>query len=87
MRIGQIRHVNIITDTGSIRGVVIGAENINTISFSQRDVQNQGYRMDFGIVVLADLRIRVGTGRVEISQRYALKVIDVGKIIQYPFNH
>ena len=63
---GQIQHMNIVTNAGAIGCVVVVAEDRNVIPLPSRDLQNQGYEMGFGRVMLSSHL--TGARSVEITE-------------------
>ena len=58
--------MNIVTNAGAIGCVVVVAEDRNVIPLPSRDLQNQGYEMGFGRVMLSSHL--TGARSVEITE-------------------
>ena len=86
MRCGKIGNMNVVADTGAIIGRVIGAENFDLATTSQRDVENRRHQVGLGIMILADFSVGVGAGGIEISQGDEAKIVCDGEIAQHPLD-
>jgi hypothetical protein len=60
MGVGQVRDVDVVPDRRAVRGVVVRAEDLDVPAKPERGLDDQGNQMRLGIVVLADLAVRVG---------------------------
>src|ERR1035438_8245071 len=67
MRFGQIRHVNVIPDAGTVRRIVIVAEDGDWIP-RDHSLQQQRNQVRFGFVLFTQSRFRIGAAGVEISK-------------------
>src|SRR5208283_4881949 len=65
-------------DRRTVRCRIVGAIDLQTIAKAERDIERDWHEMRLRRMVLADLRLRVGAGRVEIAQADGLQA--VGKI-------
>ena len=60
--------MNIIANAGPVRRVVIFSEQLHAAPQPRRGPQGVGDEVGFGIVLLADLPVRAGAGRIEVAQ-------------------
>lgn len=67
MGIGQVVHMNVVPDTGSIGRGIVASEDGDGVSSSQRRVEDQGDQVGFRAVVFADFTFGIGSGSVEVS--------------------
>ena len=77
--VGQVRHVDVVADTGAVRRRVVLAEDREWPS-AAHGRKRQGYQVLLRIVILAEQPVRVGAGRVEVPQdhpAHARRALDV----------
>src|SRR6516165_8594696 len=65
VRLRNVAYVNVVANTGAIRGLVIIAKNANG-SACARGSKHQGNQVSFGIVGLTNLTVRVRARGIEI---------------------
>ena len=63
MRVGQVRHMDIVAHRGAVLSRIVGAENLQRRPAPKRRLDRERDQMRLGIVVLADLALRVGSPR------------------------
>ena len=73
MCLGQIVHVNVVADAGSIRSGVILAEDAETGPHPERRMQRQGDQMGGFGLFLANRALEIGAGDVEVAQGHVAK--------------
>ena len=83
MRLCQIRHMDVVSNTGAVLGVVVIAKNRNVLALSVGNLQNQRNQMRFRIVRLADFTGDMGATGVEVAQRYKPQAM----CLPHPFEH
>ena len=65
--VGKIRHMNVIPDAGAVRSRVVSTVNRHRRVLPKRGAKNQRNQVCLRIMVLADLSVRIRTGRVEVQ--------------------
>lgn len=70
MRSGEIGHMDVIANAGSIGGWIVVAENIDFFALSCRYFKHQRDQMCLRIVRFTKLAVFIRPRSVEISQRY-----------------
>ena len=78
MGIGNVQHMDVIPDAGSVRGGIVRPKNIDVRQNSARGIKNARDEMSFYAVMLAELF--GGSGGVEIAQGHILQ-LGVGIVI------
>ena len=68
VRICQIENMDIVSYTGSIRRLVVVAEEQDLLSSTQCHVDHEGNEMSFGVMILSEGSVRMGPRGVEITQ-------------------
>lgn len=79
MRLGEVAHMDVIANAGSVRRIVAVAihDHDCTIASGGKNPRNQ---MELRIVGLTDFASRIGTGGVKISQgdgSYLMRPLDI----------
>ena len=70
MRLGQIIHVNVIANAGSIRCRIVVAINLQNTALSVDRLERHGNQVGFRIVNLANFSAFIGPGSVEITKAH-----------------
>ena len=60
--------MDIVADRRAVPRRIIGAEDVQRIAATERGAQDERDKVGFGIVIFADLAIRIGAGGIEIAQ-------------------
>ena len=68
MRRGEVVHVNKVAKTRPIRGVVIVAEHLKTVT-AKRRIDGPRNQVDFRCVVFSQFTVRIRPCGIEIAQR------------------
>src|SRR5947207_6974446 len=71
---GKIDNVNVITDAGPIRCLIIGPENLDVWFLSERDLQNIRDQMRFDAMVFSEFRR--SAGRIEVAKGNEFQTVD-----------
>ncbi len=69
MGFGQVGHVNVVANGGSVGRWVVGAEDLELFAATESGFDREGNEMRFRVVVLADLAVGIGASGVEITER------------------
>src|SRR5204863_981966 len=77
--------MNIVADTGSIRGGIISPVDLATLSLPEGHFENIGNEMRFDTMVFA--KCHTGTRRVKIPERDKFQAIDLLKPAEYFLEH
>ena len=85
VRLGQVRHVHVIADTGAVRRRIVGAEHQQRRPASQRGIDRQRNEMRLRIVVLAQPPGRIRPGGVEVAQHAAAQSVDAPGPVERAF--
>ena len=64
--VGEVGDVNVVADAGAVGGVVVFAEDGNTLATSQSNIQDEGDDVGLGLVRFA--AIGEGAGYVEVAE-------------------
>src|SRR4030042_1258859 len=86
MRPAQIVYMYEVTDTCSIRCIVVGSVNLYIAAFSHGRLYSQRDQMGFGPMVLAQSGVVTGAAGVEISQRRVDKFSRQALVVAHPFD-
>ena len=82
----QVRNVNIIAYTATIRCWVIVAKNLYSGPLTQCGPDHSGNQVSFRVMVFADLAVRIGTGGIKVSKRNGLHDSGPTFLIEKIFN-
>jgi len=66
--VGEICDVDIVPDAGPVRGVVVGAEDLDAVPLPIGGLEYQGDEMGLGLVPLPGLAVGVDAGGVEVAK-------------------
>src|ERR1700687_1296799 len=77
MGAGQITHVNVIADTGAIRGGIVGAEDGDVFTLSERDLQRERNQVRLRHMVLS--QIAGGSRGIEIAETGVAQAVNAVK--------
>ena len=71
--------MNVVPDARAVGCRIICAEDAYARLASYCGVESKGNQVRFRVVVLADIAIRIGAGRIEIPQRQVLDTVGLAK--------
>ena len=74
MSAGKIDNVNVITDAGPIRCLIIGPKNLDVWFLSERNLQNIRDQMRFDAMVFS--KFRRSAGRIEVAKGNEFQSVD-----------
>src|SRR5215469_7007354 len=75
MHAGEIVHVNVVPNTGTIGCWIVRAKNLQGRPGAGRSVQSQWNQVGLGIVKFADFPALIRTSGVEVTQTGVAKVV------------
>ena len=82
MSVREIGHVDVVTDAGAVGCVVVVTMNRDRCPLAQRHLERDGDQMGLGVVILAQVPIRVGAAGVEVPKRGEAQPVRVGEVTQ-----
>jgi hypothetical protein len=75
--------MHIVPNRSAVRGFIISAKYLNRGPHSQSSIEHQGYEMGLGIVIFADLAIRVRASGIKVAQPYRPYPMSNAKVIHH----
>ena len=78
--------MDVVPHAGAVRRGVVLAEDADVIPLTQGCFHHQRDQVGFGVVILADACLRVGTSGVEVAQRHIADVVGAVAPLQHIFN-
>ena len=87
MRLAQIGHMDVVADTGTVRGVVVGTEHGDVRPKAGGGLQHQRNQMGLRLVALAQLTVGIGAGGVEVAQAHRFQSVSHAVIRQHLLDH
>ncbi len=87
MGVGQVFDVNVVTDTGTIRGVVVGAKNLDAFDFSRHGHHHARNEVGLRIVIFADFPVGRTTTGIKVAQASAAQSPRTVAILENPLHH
>ena len=75
VRFGQIRHMYVIPDAGSVRRLVVGAVDLEPLAHAKRSLDRDLDEVRGAHGRLAGAQLRVCAGDVEVSERHRAKAV------------
>ncbi|MNH18388.1 hypothetical protein D3C79_780880 [compost metagenome] len=79
--------MNVVTNAGAIRGVVITTKHGHRIASAGGGLENQRYQVGFRLMALAQLPVRVGPRSIEITQANRLQPVGTIEILKDLLDH
>jgi len=86
VRLRQVGHMNVVPDGRAIGGGVVRAEDVHVGPQPERRLDGERDQVRFGVVILADLTVRIGAGGVEIAQCGPLQPVSFLVPAQHPLH-
>src|SRR6056297_444316 len=74
VRVGEVRHVDVVADRGAVGGGVVGAVHRDAVALTAGDLQHQRDQVGLGVVALGPSGR--GTGGVEVAQGGGAQPVD-----------
>jgi hypothetical protein len=68
MRVGEIRHMNVVTHGSAVRRRIVRSKRRDVGSPTRSRIKYKRNEMGLRIVILADLSRRVGAGGIKVTQ-------------------
>ena len=70
MCLSQVGHMDVVTNTGAVLGVVVVTKDGDELTLAIWHLQNQRNQMGFRVVCLTDFAGDMGAAGIEIPQRH-----------------
>jgi hypothetical protein len=81
---GQVIDVHVVPQAGSVRGGVVGAEQLQVGPLADRHVDRDRDQVGLRVVVLANGAVLGGAGGVEVAEGRERQLLDMGQGAQRP---
>src|SRR5258708_35279582 len=78
--------MRVIANGRPVRGRIIGSVDCEVASGPQRRENRQWDQVGFGVMLLTQLPFRIGSGRVEIAERYPIQTVSFAVPLEDPLD-
>ncbi|MCY1307524.1 hypothetical protein D9M70_574530 [compost metagenome] len=87
MRVGQIKHVDVVAHAGAVARVVVRAEDLEALPAAKGSVDRKRDRVRLGLVPLADAAFRIGARGVEVAKDHRTKTLVLAIVLECLLAH